>query len=409
MLPAPSLTAVFRGPLLSAPHRTFFAAGMLQLLLVLAVWTAEIFSRLAGGGGIFPDVLPARWGHMLLMLFGFFPFLFFGFLMTAMPRWLAASPLRGPQFQQPALFMAAGWLLAWGGLLLARAWPAAVQGVLVPGLLLVAFGIGRGTLVLGRLAATPLVDRRHAPWAVAAQALGVVALVSFAVGLARGDGDWVAVATLLGLWGYLFPVFLIVIHRMLPVFSTVVLGPRSSDPPLWTLWALLTGCLGHGILAAAGRPDWTWVVDLPLAGLGVWLGLRMGLRESRHNRLVATHHLAFVWFAAAMALFGVQSALLAGGVTWGGLAPLHALTLGFCLSMVLGMVTRVTLGHSGQRPDATPLVWAGFWGLQGAVLMRVLADLAMPAWAPALLLVSVLAALLVFALWASSFFRFLAR
>ncbi|MBP9654057.1 MAG: NnrS family protein, partial [Rhodocyclaceae bacterium] len=57
-----------------------------------------------------------------------------------------------------------------------------------------------------------------------------------------------------------------------------------------------------------------------------------------------------------------------------GFAPLHALTLGFFASAVIGMVTRVTLGHSGRPLNADRAVWLIFWGMQGVAVLRVAAE-----------------------------------
>ena len=70
---------------------------------------------------------------------------------------------------------------------------------------------------------------------------------------------------------------------------------------------------------------------------------------------------------AVEALSTLQAAL--------GLAPLHALTMGFFGTLAFGMVTRVTAGHGGRPIMADTLDWTLFWLLQAAVAVRLLADL----------------------------------
>ncbi|MHB8848684.1 MAG: NnrS family protein, partial [Burkholderiales bacterium] len=83
------------------------------------------------------------------------------------------------------------------------------------------------------------------------------------------------------------------------------------------------------------------------------------------------------------------------------LAPLHALTIGFFSSMALGMVTRVTLGHSGRQLVLDRLSWFLFLGIQAAAIVRVLADIApYSAWTMHLYLLSGLIWLAGFTPWA---------
>jgi uncharacterized protein involved in response to NO len=121
------------------------------------------------------------------------------------------------------------------------------------------------------------------------------------------------------------------------------------------------------------------------------------------NRMLAVLHLAFAWLGVAFALFALQS--MARGVLPGflGQAPLHALTLGFFASMLLGMASRVTMGHSGRPVAADNAMWWAFCMMQVAAIMRVVSEWpALPAAHPLMWLSSVLW-LGAFALWAGRF------
>lgn len=389
-------------PLLSAPHRLYFFAGLMQLLLALHYWAIELVARLAGAGGI--DVgLPPRWAHGMLMMFGTMPVFAFGFLMTAMPRWHGAAPLTPSQFRAPAALLAAGWAIVWLGLF------GEGPALMASGLLLAAGGVLRGAMSLWRIARAPLPATRHARLVCAALVAIVLAQVVLAAGLLRGEAEWIHAALQLGIWWGIAPLFLVVVHRMLPVFTRGGLGMVLPETPYRLLVLVLLACAAHGLLVAAGAARWTWLVDLPAAAAALIWCWRGGLRASFAVRLLAMHHLAFGWFGVALLLHGVQSLADLAGVTWGGLAPLHALTIGFFMSMVFGMATRVSRGHSGRPVEAVPLVWWLFWVLQAATVVRVLADL-LPAGAAApLMLVAVIGALAPFMGWARSHLAMLLR
>ena len=91
--------------------------------------------------------------------------------------------------------------------------------------------------------------------------------------------------------------------------------------------------------------------------------------------LLAMLHVGFLWYGAAFFLAGANSLwLLTHGPSL-GLAPLHAMTIGFASSLLLAMVTRVTCGHSGRTLAADAVTWRLFQLLQVAALLRIGADL----------------------------------
>jgi uncharacterized protein involved in response to NO len=54
---------------------------------------------------------------------------------------------------------------------------------------------------------------------------------------------------------------------------------------------------------------------------------------------------------------------------------LHALTIGYFSSMVIGMASRVSLGHSGRSSAADRLTWTCFWGVLATAGVRIAAEL----------------------------------
>jgi uncharacterized protein involved in response to NO len=142
----------------------------------------------------------------------------------------------------------------------------------------------------------------------------------------------------------------------------------------------------------------------------LWLALRWGLLRSLKIRLLAMLHLGFVWLGLSFALAAVSHALMAsrGPEHSLGLAPLHALTMGYLGSTMLAMATRVAAGHSGRPLAADDVVWTLFLALQVAVILRLAGALWLPQATP-LLLAAVAAWLLAMAGWALRYGRWLGR
>jgi uncharacterized protein involved in response to NO len=163
---------------------------------------------------------------------------------------------------------------------------------------------------------------------------------------------------------------------MVPFFAGRVLQDPGITRPPWSHPLLLTCCAGHGLLVVLGYPEWTWVFDLPMCVTVGFLALRWGLLRSFDVQLLAVLHLSLVALTVAVALFAIQSlVLLATGELVLGRAPLHAMTIGYFSAMVIGMVSRVSLGHSGRMLMADRLTWLCFLGMLGAAVLRVAAEL----------------------------------
>ncbi|NCN97989.1 MAG: NnrS family protein [Rhodoferax sp.] len=106
-----------------------------------------------------------------------------------------------------------------------------------------------------------------------------------------------------------------------------------------------------------------------------WLALRWGLVQSLKIRILAMFHGGFVWLGLSFAFNAVSHGLMAyrGDTVSLGLAPLHAMTMGYLGATMFAMVTRVSSGHGGRKQPADNVAWTLYWVLQLAVVLRVVA------------------------------------
>lgn len=347
----------------TVPHRCFFLTGVVSLALAALWWTWTLVARL--GYAAPPSAVPPSTLHAFLMVYGFAPFFMFGFLFTAGPRWLGVDP-PGPSAWRPAGVVAGLAVVAMLPLQAAPAWATQAAA----GVYAVAWAVLLARFV-ALIRASPVTDKVHATLVAVALGAGCAGVAAFAVGGAAAH----AVVKLLGVWLFLLPVFVIVCHRMIPFFTANVVPFVTSFRPWWLLAAMVGAPVAHGLLEAADLAAWTFVVDVPVAALMIAVTVRWGLVQSLVNRLLAMLHLGFVWFGVAFALHAVSSlAVLAGGSGL-GLAPMHALTIGFASSLLMAMVTRVTCGHTGRTLQADTVTWRLFQLLQVAAVARIAADL----------------------------------
>ena len=347
----------------AAPHRGVFLTGALQAVLVLLWWMLDREGRGLGGTGL--GSLPGVALHAWWLIYGFFPFFIFGFLFTAMPNWLDSPPISRRAYVASGLLMALGVLLVYT--------PLAPVGL---ALHLAGWSVAVAALAQNLIAA-PKQDKRHAGIVTFAAALGGIGDALFLAWAVADYGDAFRLVLALGIWGFLMPLFLAVCHRMLPWFSSLVIPSYVLIRPYGPLWGLLLACLAHGSFEAAGLRAWLWLVDIPMALVIFWFASRWGvLRGVRQERLLAMLHIAFLWVGPAMLLYAADSLSLFFGLAWGaGLAPLHALSIGFFTSLLLAMASRVSLGHSGRKLVADRVTWWLFWLLQAVACLRMASDL----------------------------------
>lgn len=351
------------------PYRILLAFGTLQLLAALGVWTLELIGRHHGLWlPMAPGVAPGN-VHGLLMLYGVFPFFIFGFLMTTYPRWLDAPPLRPVQYLPAALLLGAGALLFYTGLYARTSLLAAGVLAWLGGYLWAWWGLWR-IQARGRIR-----GRLYERYLNIALALGAVGIV-LVLAVLQGQPRLWSLLRGVGLWGFLVPILVTMSHRMLPFLTSCVTGTDPVDQPRGGLHAMLVLVALHGVLELAGQPRWLWLVDLPLALIAAYHLHCWAFARCLRARLLAMFHVSFAWFVIAMLLYGASSLQGFLGRPDGlARAPLHALGIGFALGMTLAMGARIARVHTGLAPVATAPVWAAFWALNLAALLRILAEI----------------------------------
>ncbi|MFA6014611.1 MAG: NnrS family protein [Gallionellaceae bacterium] len=378
----------------AAPHRVMFFGGAVQTILVMLWWLFELSTRYLWpqytvAWPLFPTAI-----HSWLLLFGMLPFFFFGFLMTTFPRWMAGNEIPAARFVPAFAFMFTGVILFYVGLLLGKALLILADISLLSG-----WAIGLYALMRVLLDTRPG-DKRHTVVLFSAFSIGWIALACFLLWQLTDSHALLQFSLRAALWGFVLPVFATVGHRMIPFFTSSALQQHDVPRPFWPWWTILAASLMHGVLEFFNLQAWLWLVDIPLAISALTLTYLWGLRSSMRNPLLAVLHVGYAWLGISMLLFAAQSLwlLLQGSYIW-GLAPLHALTLGCYATIIIGMGTRVTLGHSGLPFVIDTRVKMMFVGMQAVALVRIVSDL-LPAGNGHGYLLAVLGWLICFAAWA---------
>lgn len=351
---------------------------MAALMLVMSsAWWAIVWVTRALNITLFWTV-PVSAAHALLMTMGFMPLFFAGFLFTAGPKWLGLREVTARSLLPSLTLMPAGWV----GVLIGFHTHALVASA---GLSLVAAGwtaLSLKFFTLLRQSHVP--DRIHASLLAVACGVGVITLWTAVVSLSISSTLILRIAIQVGLWGFIATTFAVVSHRMIPFLGSSAIPFLDVWRPMWLLWVMVAMLWLEAALSAAELGWWPWsaamrwgqvAVELPFSLLMLWLALRWGRVQSLKIRLLAMLHGGFAWLGISFALNALSHALMAltDGELSLGLAPLHAMTMGYLGATLFATTTRVSSGYGGRPVAADNIAWTLYWILQTAVLMRVIA------------------------------------
>lgn len=386
-----------RSGLLAVPYRPLFGAGALHALLLVGLWFALAEARRSGVPFPAAALVPPAWVHAHSLFFGMFACYILGFLGTAFPRWIDAAA--------PSPRRVLGWLA-----LIVTAQLALVVGfVSLPCFLPVAAALevaayGDALAFFVRALRRTRNPRRLQPGLVlAALALAPLAATLDGAAFAGGPARLHRAAVELALRGHLLFLVAGVAQRIIPFFTANLLRRPYAPRPVraLALWVGL-GLVRLGLALALDTSAGPWMAPLDAA---MALGLALELRAWRPGRALRQPMMAILYLALAWVTLGLAASALAGARPELALLlelPIrHALAVGGFATLVLGMSTRVALGHRGRPIVADAFLVSAFASIQLAALVRVTLPLLGGVWSPAPVLShwAALPWMLAFALW----------
>lgn len=359
---------------LAAPFRPFYALAVAYAIALMALFGLD-FVHAA------PLVLPAPWhGHE--MIFGFAFALIAGTALTALPSWAGIDETHGA----PLALLVLAWVIGRVACFFAST---------LPWSLVAACDVALPLLLIAHLAPSllRLAQRRwRAPLAVFA----LLGLANFAwhATLAAGDPAGAARALRAAVW-LVVVMYALAGGLFTPVFTGNLLVERARGaPPVPSLALEVAALLALVALALAdvtGLREAIAPLALVALALQAWRVARWRGWRAADDALVAAMHLGFVWLLVALALKAAAHL----GAPWSEGLWVHAFTVGALGSMLLGLMTRVVLRHTG-RPLVAPASLPWLLGLVNAAAVLRLAAPALGGWAwPAASLLWVLS----FAVW----------
>jgi uncharacterized protein involved in response to NO len=347
----------YKGPaLLSYGFRPFFLFGALYAALAVLVWIPMFNGQLE----LSTAFGPVDW-HVHEMLYGFLPAVVTGFLLTAIPNWTGRLPIQGV----PLLVL----VVVWAAGRVAVTFSAEI-GWLAAALI----DVGFLALVIAAAAREIIAGKNWRNLRVIVMVVLLLAgnIVFHAEAHYRGTSEYGA---RIGIAAIVMLVALIG-GRIVPSFTRNWLArenPGRLPTPFTRFDVGVIGLSAASMLLWIIRP-FGWLAAAALCATGLLHMVRLvrwaGDRTWR-DRLVLILHVAYLFVPLGFLLTGAGAIDLVPTS-----AGIHAWTVGAMGTMTLAVMTRASLGHTGNALTASAFTQVIFGAIIVAALARIFSSIA---------------------------------
>jgi uncharacterized protein involved in response to NO len=346
-------------PLFRLGFRLFFLLGSTFALLSMGAWTFTLTGKLT----LSPlnDIL---WWHSHEMLFGFVTAIIAGFLLTAVSNWTGIPGVRGLKL---AIIFSV-WLAARLLIILNFAInPTVIIFVDLIFLPLVAFFLGYSLFSIRQY--RNMIFILLLLLMTLSNLLTYLPQLGFSSDLSQQGLHSMAllVVLLIALLG----------GRVIPMFTANGTGTVKVLPLKWLEISSLTSLFLLYLVMLLGfeKPTVAFATLAFIAsGLHFYRCLRWRPWITLHTPLLWSLHVSMLFIPIGLALIGLHYALEIISLS----TAIHSLTVGTISGMILSMMSRVSLGHTGRALKANRLVQLAFISIVFSAITRSLLIAVLP-------------------------------
>ena len=346
---APSMQAF-----LELAFRPLYLAGVGWALVAIALW---VFAP----GWLNGPLAGLAW-HAHEMLWGFIATIALAFLMTAGTSWTGVDVLSG----RPLALVCSLWVIARIGFLLP--WEGSFWVAMVAELAFFAWG----SLAMTRAVVKTKNSRNYA---VPGLLAGLGAMDALYLLTAHSGGDYAVLMQRFNAGMVVMALIALLIgRRVIPFFAMRAVPGLDIPKHTETGWVQLAACAVAVPSLLAG-----WNVPAALA-LGLAGVLALVQLISWKPLAVRSNALLWILYApyGAMGLGLLLAALASAGVHLPRVLPVHVIAMAGFSVLILGMVTRTALGHTGRPLVTDRTMRTSYWLMLGAVALRLVAIASTP-------------------------------
>ena len=341
---------------LSQPHQPFFILGFFNSIVMILVFALSY-------KGVLELNTSTLFLHSYTIIFTVFTNLFTGFLFTTFPRFCQTQVIEKDYYTKVFYLSLLGGLIFLVGLF---------SSTMVTQLGMFTIFISQ-LLVVKKLQEIykngSAIDKKDAFWILVAQYFGLVSHILFIISTFGLDIENLAIKIAF----YLYIIFLTfsVGQRMIPFFSHSF--AQKNEKFVVTVFILLIlKTLFNSFDELTYIKIAEIVTDLALGIFILKEFLNWELKPLNSPAILWVLHLGLFWLPTAFFISAITLSLELFLDTSFYYLAIHILAIGFLTTILIGFGTRVTLGHSGQAPNADKFVTNLFWFIQVVVILRAL-------------------------------------
>lgn len=340
-------------PFLAIGFRPLYLLASTFAVVAVLIWLASLTGRMQVG-----TYLQGVFWHSHEMLYGYIVAVMAGFLFTAVRNWTGLPTPIGIVLGCIAVV----WVLA------------RVLLVTGPSALAVAFDVA--FLPVITIAVTvPILRSRNTRNYKIIGLLVAVSLLHFVFHLALADQmpAWLSRTSLFASIDLVVILFALVGGRVIPAFTRNAVSGSNPRHEMWLeviafgalLMIALVTLFGDALKLASWVPTSLFVIAAVahLLRLSLWQP-----QVTLGNPLLWMMPVAYSWLPVALLLRALSTVAVVVPGSW-----IHALTMGALSSLMMAMMMRSTLGHTGRKLIASRMDVTAFLLLQVAAVLRVAA------------------------------------
>lgn len=329
--PSQPASGLFSAPLWQSAFRPFYLVGVIYGLGIMGLWILTTYGSV--------DFMPAPYSltlwHGHEMIFGFSGAVVAGFILTALPGWAGTEEISGGKLALLVLLWFLGRIAVYSG------------GFMSPYIVLILDSSLYFAIVIMVLPGLLAAENKH--YLALLPILLMLCFGNVIFHLAVMDGNMERAS-----WGIQIGLMGIVVKFILAggFLTTVFTGNaiRQKGGPALTVNPLLEyiSALSLALFIYGALSDVSAEISGSFAYLAAAVQFVRFLRWRTYlildAPLVLIMHLSYLWFICALILFGLGAFTPEiGSQIW-----LHAFTVGALSLMMLSLITRVTLRHTGR-------------------------------------------------------------
>ena len=385
----------------SQPHQPFFTSGILFLILFMMLFTASYSNILI----LDTSVLTF---HAYTMVFVIFIQFFLGFLFVVFPRFLTQAEINKKEYMNQFIL----YFISSLGILLSIIFYSDV--VFVFQIMMLIAQVLSFKLLYSIHNKSLVKVKDDTKWVLISFVAGLIFHTLFIISEIKFlySHDLSKLSIDAGFYLFIFMVIFVISQRMIPFFTTAKAPnykPNKSKNLLEIVFALL---IFNVVLLSFDNVKLNLLADIPLFVMITRELIKWKLPFFKVPAIMWVLYLGLYWIPFAFFISIVESlmAFYNPSIIFEK-AAIHAMALGYFLTLLVGFGTRVILGHSGTTPHANNFAIFIFIAIQLIALLRIFSSFTLNFGLDYMFFINLTAVLLIMGLlvWSSKYLTILIK